>query len=40
MDDKWKNYKGDKVLEAKVFEIKPLVMDDNWWNRLNSFYSV
>nr|XP_016483409.1 PREDICTED: uncharacterized protein LOC107804097 [Nicotiana tabacum] len=34
MDDEWKNYKGDKVIEAKACEIKSLVMDDEWWNTI------
>ncbi|XP_070045907.1 uncharacterized protein [Nicotiana tomentosiformis] len=34
MDDEWKNYKGDKVIEAKAREIKSLVMDDEWWDTI------
>nr|XP_009600221.1 uncharacterized protein LOC104095736 [Nicotiana tomentosiformis] len=34
MDDEWKNYKGDKVIEAKARKIKSLVMDDEWWDTI------
>ncbi|PHT40514.1 hypothetical protein CQW23_19368 [Capsicum baccatum] len=37
MDDEWKNYKGDKVLEAREREIKSLVMDDEWWDKVEYF---
>lgn len=35
--DKRKNYTGDKVHEARVREIKSLVMDDEWWDRVEYF---
>ncbi|KAM3235374.1 hypothetical protein P3L10_015410 [Capsicum annuum] len=37
MDDEWKNYKGDKVHEARAREIKLLVMDDAWWDKVEYF---
>lgn len=37
MGDEWKNYKGDKVLGANARKIKSLVMDDEWWDRVEYF---
>ncbi|XP_016474542.2 uncharacterized protein LOC107796301 [Nicotiana tabacum] len=37
MDDDWRNYKGDKVIEAKTREIKSLVMNDEWWDKIEYF---
>ncbi|XP_060210731.1 uncharacterized protein LOC132637694 [Lycium barbarum] len=37
MDDEWKNYKGDKKIEAKARDIKSLVMDDGWWDTIAYF---
>ncbi|KAG5630771.1 hypothetical protein H5410_002488 [Solanum commersonii] len=37
MDDKWKNYKGDKRIEAKTREIKSLIMNDEKWDGIDYF---
>ncbi|XP_016495626.2 uncharacterized protein LOC107814692 [Nicotiana tabacum] len=37
MDDDWRNYKGDKVIEVKTREIKSLVMNDEWWDKIEYF---
>ncbi|XP_025884405.2 uncharacterized protein [Solanum lycopersicum] len=37
MDDEWKNYKGDKEIEAKTREIKSLIMNDEKWDSIDYF---
>ncbi|XP_049369458.1 uncharacterized protein LOC125834347 [Solanum verrucosum] len=37
MDDEWKNYKGDKGIEAKTREIKSLIMNDEKWDSIDYF---
>lgn len=37
MDDEWKNYKGDKGIEAKTSEIKFLIMNDEKWDSIDYF---
>nr|XP_009788797.1 PREDICTED: uncharacterized protein LOC104236553 [Nicotiana sylvestris] len=37
VDDDWRNYKGDEVIEAKTREIKSLVMNDEWWDKIEYF---
>ncbi|XP_060200771.1 uncharacterized protein LOC132629044 [Lycium barbarum] len=37
MDDEWKHYKGDKVIEAKTRDIKSLIMKDEWWDKVDFF---
>ncbi|KAK6791464.1 hypothetical protein RDI58_010545 [Solanum bulbocastanum] len=37
MDDEWKNYKGDKGIEAKTCEIKSLIMNDEKGDSIDYF---
>ena len=37
MDDEWKNYKGDKRIEAKTREIKSLITNDEKWDSFDYF---
>ena len=37
MDDDWKDYKGEKGIEAKIREIKSLIMNDEKWDSIDYF---